>query len=120
MRASTLAGQPVAVAAQRLRQQGLAVRIRWQRGGGEPPGTVVSVRPAGRRPVGSQVTLTAALAPPRPGPGPGPGRGHGPRPGPGPGPANGGGQGGDSQGGNGQGGGTKPHGSGHHGGSAVA
>jgi hypothetical protein len=58
-----LIGQPVGAAAHLLRQQGLAVRVRWQHSGGQPPGTVLSVRPAGPRPAGSLVTLTAALKP---------------------------------------------------------
>jgi serine/threonine-protein kinase len=61
IRAGALIGQPVAVAAQRLRQQGLSVRVRWRHSADQPPGTVLSVRPAGRRPIGSLVTLTAAL-----------------------------------------------------------
>jgi len=61
VRFGTLIGQPVAAAAQRLRQQGLTVRIRWRHSGGQLPGTVLSVRPAGPRPVGSTVTLTAVL-----------------------------------------------------------
>ena len=72
-----LIGQPVGAAAHLLRQQGLAVHVRWRHSGGQPPGTVLSVRPAGPRPAGSLVTLTAALNP-----------GHD-------------GQGGDGQGGNG-------------------
>ena len=78
-----LLGQPVGAAAQQLRQQGLAVRIRWRPSEGQPPGTVLSVRPAGPRPVGSLVTLTAALTP---------------------------GQGGDQQGGDGQQGNGDGHG----------
>jgi eukaryotic-like serine/threonine-protein kinase len=65
VRASALIGQPVAVAVHRLRQQGLSVRVRWQRSGAQPPGTVLSVRPAGSRPVGSTVTLVAAVSPGR-------------------------------------------------------
>ena len=76
------------------RQQGLAVRIRWRPSEGQPPGTVLSVRPAGPRPVGSLVTLTAALTP---------------------------GQGGDQQGGDGQQGNGNGDGHGHPGGdSGVA
>ena len=82
---AALIGQPVRAAAHLLRQQGLAVRIRWRHGDGQSPGTVLSVRPAGPRPVGSLVTLTAALKP-----------GHG-----------GDQQGGDQQGGDG------PHGGGN-------
>jgi hypothetical protein len=58
-----LIGQPVGAAAHLLRQQGLAVHVRWRHSGGQPPGTVLSVRPAGPRPAGSLVTLTAALKP---------------------------------------------------------
>jgi hypothetical protein len=58
-----LIGQPVGAAAHLLRQQGLAVRIRWRHSDGQSPGTVLSVQPAGPRPVGSLVTLTAALKP---------------------------------------------------------
>jgi len=94
VRLGALIGQPVRAAAHLLRQQGLAVRIRWRHDGGQPPGTVLSVQPAGPRPVGSLVTLTAALKP---------------------------GQGGDQQGGDGQQGNGDGHGHGHPGGdSGVA
>jgi hypothetical protein len=63
VRAGTLIGQPVAAAAHRLRHRGLSVRIRWRHSGAQPAGTVVSVQPAGQRPAGSRVTLTAALSP---------------------------------------------------------
>jgi eukaryotic-like serine/threonine-protein kinase len=89
VRLGALIGQPVGAAAHLLRQQGLAVRIRWRHSDGQAPGTVLSVRPAGPRPVGSLVTLTAALRPDQ------------------------GGQGGDQQGGDGQ------HGNGHHHGHAA-
>jgi serine/threonine-protein kinase len=82
---SALIGQPVGAAAHLLRQRGLAVRIRWRHSDGQPPGTVLSVQPAGPRPVGSLVTLTAALKPEQDGQ-----------------------QGGGQQGGDGQ------HGNGHH------
>jgi hypothetical protein len=65
VRLRPLIGQPVAVAARRLRQQGLSVRIAWRRSDEQPSGTVLSVQPSGRRPVGSLVTLTAALRPRR-------------------------------------------------------
>jgi serine/threonine-protein kinase len=96
VRLRPLIGEPVAVAAQRLRQQGLSVRIAWRRSDEQPPGTVLSVQPSGRRPVGSLVTLTAALRPRR--------RGHQ--------------GGGDQQGGGGQhgdGGNQGAHGKGGHG-----
>jgi serine/threonine-protein kinase len=64
-----LIGQPVGTAAHLLRQQGLTVRIRWRHSDGQAPGTVLSVRPAGPRPVGSLVTLTAAVKPAPGGPG---------------------------------------------------
>jgi len=86
VKVATLIGQPVRAAARSLSQQGLTVRIRWRHSDGQPHGTVLSVRPAGPRPVGSLVTLTAALPPGR------------------------GGQGGDQQGGDGQHG----DGNGHH------
>ena len=86
VRLGALIGQPVDDVARRLRQQGLTVRIRWRHSDGQAPGTVLSVRPAGPRPVGSLVTLTAAL---KPAPG---------------------GQGGDGQGGDGQ----QGNGNGHH------
>jgi eukaryotic-like serine/threonine-protein kinase len=69
VRAAALIGQPVAAAARRLRQRGLSVRIRWRRSGEQPPGAVLSVRPAGPRPVGSTVTLVAAVRPARAGDG---------------------------------------------------
>jgi eukaryotic-like serine/threonine-protein kinase len=75
VRRATLVGQPARTAARLLRQQGLAVRIRWRHSDAQAPGTVLSVRPAGPRPVGSLVTLTAALRPGQPGRGP---PGHGP------------------------------------------
>ncbi len=99
VRLRPLIGEPVAVAARRLRQQGLSVRIAWRRSAGQPPGTVLSVQPSGRRPLGSLVTLTAALRP-RP-------HGH-----------TGGDQGGGQQGdGDNQGGAShgKGHGKSHHG-----
>ena len=70
-----LIGQPVGAAAHLLRQQGLVVRIRWRHGDGQPPGTVLSVQPAGPRPVGSLVTLIAALKPEQDGQQGGPGGG---------------------------------------------
>jgi serine/threonine-protein kinase len=58
-----LLGQPVTVAAQRLRQQGLTVRVIWRHGHEQSAGTVLAVWPSGPRPVGSMVTLTGALGP---------------------------------------------------------
>ena len=63
VRLSALIGQPVRAAAHLLHQEGLTIRIRWRNSDGQAPGTVLSVRPAGPRPVGSLVTLTAALQP---------------------------------------------------------
>ena len=83
---SALIGQPVRAAAHLLHQEGLTIRIRWRNSDGQAPGTVLSVRPAGPRPVGSLVTLTAALQP---------------------------GQGGDGQGGDGQQGDGNGHHYGH-------
>jgi hypothetical protein len=62
--AGALAGQPVALVSQRLRQRGLRPRVIWVAQGGQDPGTVVSVRPSGQVPAGSVVTVIAALAPP--------------------------------------------------------
>jgi hypothetical protein len=65
VRPGPLIGLPVTAAVHRLRQQGLSVRIVWRRSGDQPPGTVLSVQPAGQRPVGSLVILTAARTPRR-------------------------------------------------------
>ena len=56
----SLIGQPVAVAAHQLRQQGLLVHLVWRPGDGQHAGTVLAVQPTGQRPVGSVVTLTVA------------------------------------------------------------
>ena len=60
--AVSLIGQPVAVAAHQLRQQGLSVRLVWRPADQQHAGTVLAVQPAGQRPVGSVVTLTVASA----------------------------------------------------------
>lgn len=65
VRPGPLIGLPVAVAVRRLHQQGLSVRIVWRRSDRQPPGTVLSVLPAGQRPVGSTVVLTGVSAPRR-------------------------------------------------------
>jgi eukaryotic-like serine/threonine-protein kinase len=70
-----LLGQPVTAAAQRLRQQGLTVRVVWRHSDKQPTGTVLAVQPAGKLPVGNVVTLTVASAPH--GHGNGHGKGHG-------------------------------------------
>ena len=62
VRPGPLIGLPVTTAVRRLHQQGLFVRIVWRRSDEQPPGTVLSVQPAGQRPVGSTVILTAARA----------------------------------------------------------
>ena len=103
-----LIGQPVTAAAQLLQRHGLKVRVRWQLSAAAPPGTVLAVQPAGRRPAGSVITLIGAVPPP-PSPAPGDhghGHGHGHEPGHGGdgGPGNGdGGQGNGDGGGNGGG-----------------
>jgi serine/threonine-protein kinase len=63
VRAAALIGQPVAAAAHRLRRQGLSVRVRWRPSGEQSAGTVMAVRPAGPRPVGSTIILVAAVRP---------------------------------------------------------
>jgi beta-lactam-binding protein with PASTA domain len=60
VRPGPLIGLPVTMAVHRLHQQGLSVHIVWRRSSGQPAGTVLSVQPAGQRPVGSLVTLTVA------------------------------------------------------------
>ena len=70
--AGSLAGQPVSAVRRQLQRLGLAVRVLWQPSG-QDPGTVLSVQPSGRVPVGSVIVVTAASQP-RPG---GHGHGHG-------------------------------------------
>jgi len=65
VRPGPLIGLPMTVAVHRLHQQGLSVHIVWRRSDEQPPGTVLSVQPAGQRPVGSTVVLTGATAAPR-------------------------------------------------------
>jgi hypothetical protein len=86
--AGALTGQPVGAVGRRLRQLGLHPHVVWAINGGQEPGTVVSIRPSGQVPIGSSVTVTAALRPPghRHKPGHGHDHGHG-------------GDGGDGQGG---------------------
>jgi eukaryotic-like serine/threonine-protein kinase len=69
--AAALRGQPVAAAAARLRDQGLAVIIRWRPDSRVPAGLVIAVRPAGWLPAGTQVLLTGS-GPPGPTGQPGP------------------------------------------------
>ena len=94
-----LIGQPVARVRRELRHLGLRVRVIW-RHGHLAPGTVVSVTPSGRLPVGTAVVITGALAPPghRHGDGGDGGNGHG---------------GGGDGGGDGQGNGNGGHGGGN-------
>ena len=56
-----VAGQPVAVVRQQLRQLGLQPRVVWVRSAQQASGTVVSVQPSGQIPIGSIVTVTATL-----------------------------------------------------------
>jgi pentapeptide MXKDX repeat protein len=85
----SLAGQPVDTVRLQLRELGLVVRVLWRPSDQQDPGTVVSVQPSGRVPVGSQVVVTGALHPH----GNGDGNGHGD--------GSGGGSGGDGGGGGG-------------------
>jgi hypothetical protein len=61
--ASALAGLPVRVARRQLRQTGLQVYVHWQHARQHPPGSVLSVWPAGQVPEGSVIVLTGVLAP---------------------------------------------------------
>jgi len=83
---AALAGQPVASVVRELRQLGLQPQVTWVTTAQQPPGTVISVQPAGHLPAGSTVTVTAAqrpsASPAQPGQGPPPpgngnGKGHG-------------------------------------------
>jgi hypothetical protein len=110
--ADFLAGRSVAAVAERLRQEGLRVRVRWQVTSVRPLGTVLSVSPSGYRPVGSLVTVVGARAPADDhasiqvaAAGAGPGPGHGKDGGQGHGNGGGGGHG-SGDGGNGGGGGS--------------
>ena len=118
---AALIGQPVTVAAQRLRQHGLKVRVHWQYSAAVPGGTVLAVQPAGPRPAGSVITLIGAVTPPPPPPPPSPGRhGHGHKHGPGGGPGHGGDGGpGHGNGGPGNGDGGPGKGGGGKGGDGV-
>jgi beta-lactam-binding protein with PASTA domain len=57
---ASLAGQPVDVASNQLRQLGLAVRVVMPPSG-QDPGTVLTVQPSGPVPVRSVITITAAV-----------------------------------------------------------
>src|SRR6185437_17139589 len=127
VRAEALIGQPVTAAARKLRQLGLTVRVVWRTSGDQAAGTVLAVRPAGRRPAGSLVTLFGAFrkagnrdqggSATRPGPGPGPGHGAGNGNGDGQGNGHGNGNGQGHGNGNGQGHGNG-NGQGHGNGNA--
>jgi hypothetical protein len=67
IRPGSFTGEPVAVAHRQLRRLGLVVRVHWRPTSRQPAGTVVSVWPGGQEPVGSVVTVTAALPPHPPG-----------------------------------------------------
>lgn len=98
----TLTGQPVAAAVRQLRRLGLTVRVLWRESEGQAPSTVLDVQPAGRRPVGSLVTVIGAFRPT----GHRNQAGNDPRPAPGHGHGNGGGNGHRHGNGNGQGNGN--------------
>jgi serine/threonine-protein kinase len=89
--AAALTGQRAGAVGQRLRQLGLHPHIVWAANGTQAPGTVISVQPSGRVPVGSPVTVTAAFAPPGHRHGHGHDHGHGGDQGGGDGQGNGGG-----------------------------
>jgi eukaryotic-like serine/threonine-protein kinase len=74
--AGTLAGQRASAVTQRLRQLGLRPRVVGAVRGGQAPGTVISVQPSGQVPVGSMVTVIAAVQPPGHGNGNGNGQGN--------------------------------------------
>jgi serine/threonine-protein kinase len=61
---ATLDGQPAPVVLAKLRAAGLRPRLVQQPDGGQQPGTVISVSPAGPVPAGTAVTVTVATAPP--------------------------------------------------------
>jgi eukaryotic-like serine/threonine-protein kinase len=74
--ADALAGQQASVVSRQLRRLGLRPRVVGAVRGSQAPGTVISVRPSGRLPAGSTVTVTAALPPPGQGNGDGNGQGN--------------------------------------------
>jgi eukaryotic-like serine/threonine-protein kinase len=61
--ASSLIGQPVSTVVRQLHQLGLIVRVQWRLSGQQPPGMVLSVRPARQATAGSLVEVTGALKP---------------------------------------------------------
>jgi serine/threonine-protein kinase len=62
--ATALVGRPVDAVRQQLADRGLRPRVIRSVTGGQRPGTVVSVQPAGRVAEGSVITVTAAVVPP--------------------------------------------------------
>ena len=62
--AASLVGQPVNLAVRRLREQKMIPRVLWQATDQQQPGHVTVIQPAGRRPVGSIVTVVGALGVP--------------------------------------------------------
>jgi hypothetical protein len=96
-----LIGLPVGVAARELRQLHLLVQVRRVMTTAQPRGRVVAVEPTGRRPVGSVITIIAAVRPPHHR---GHHRGHGQGHDHGHGDGGGNGGGGGDNGGNGDGG----------------
>jgi eukaryotic-like serine/threonine-protein kinase len=62
--AASLVGQPVSLAVDRLRQQKMIPRVLWRATDQQQPGYVTAIQPAGRRPVGSIVTVVGALGVP--------------------------------------------------------
>jgi eukaryotic-like serine/threonine-protein kinase len=59
----SLVGQPVALVVSKLRQLGLNPRVQWQTSDQQPPGRVLSVRPAGQVTEGSVITVLGAVRP---------------------------------------------------------
>ncbi len=72
----SLIGQPVSLVRKQLSGLGLMVRVLWRHTGGQPTGTVVSVRPSGQLSPGSLVVVVGALRPHGHGEDHGNGRGH--------------------------------------------
>jgi hypothetical protein len=63
VRNGALAGRPADWVVRYLRRRGLLVDLHWQVSAGRPPGTVLSVLPTGRVPVGARVGVTVAFQP---------------------------------------------------------
>ena len=72
-----LIGLPAGLVARQLTQQGLRVHVVWTANGAKAPGTVLAVRPEGRRPSGSLVTVIGATRSAAASPAAGNGRGKG-------------------------------------------